>query len=77
MTPDDVRNEHLKLIANWLNALATGIFTVGAFIPAGQMIFNILPAGADLSLVVGTGLVCIGVGFAIHLAAHMFLGGLR
>src|SRR5256885_1983849 len=36
MTDDEIRNEQLKLLANWGNTLATGILTVGSFIPAAN-----------------------------------------
>ncbi|WP_024517923.1 hypothetical protein [Bradyrhizobium sp. Tv2a-2] len=77
MTEDEVRNEHLKLVANWLNTLATGVMTAGVFVPAAQEIFNILPAATDNGLVVGIGMVCFALAFGIHIVAHLFLGGLR
>lgn len=60
MTPLERRNEHLKLVANWANTLATAIMTAGSFIPAAQFIYRILPEGTDLTLVYGAGIVCIG-----------------
>jgi hypothetical protein len=77
MTPQEIRNEHFKLIANWFNALATAVLTAGIFVPAAQFIFNLLPQGTDNGLVVGIGAVCLAVGFAIHFLGHVFLGGLR
>ena len=77
MTADERHNEHLKLVANWANTVATAIITAGTFIPAAQYIFNILPANTETGLVFGTGLICIGCGLAIHLFGHLFLGGLR
>ncbi len=77
MTEDERRNEHLKLVANWGNTLATGVITAGVFVPIAQEIFNILPPGTDFGLVAGIGIVCFTVGLCIHLVAHLFLGGLR
>jgi amino acid transporter len=77
MTVDDIRNEHLKLIANWLNTLAAAIITAGTFVPAAQFIFDVLPQGTDNGLLVGIGAVCVVFGFAVHLAGHVFVGGLR
>jgi len=77
VTPDEIRNEHLKLSATWLNNLSAGIIAAGTFVPAAQVIFNLLPLGTDNGLVVGVGLVCFVTGFAIHLAGHVFLGSLR
>jgi hypothetical protein len=77
MTPDERRNEHLKLVANWSNTVATAIIAAGTFIPAAQFIFHLLPTNTETGLVFGTGLVCIVSGLAIHLFGHVFLGGLR
>ena len=77
MTSDEIRNEHLKLIANWLNMLAAAVMMAGTFVPAAQFIFNILPLGTDSGLLIGIGAVCVVFGFAVHLAGHVFLGGLR
>jgi hypothetical protein len=77
MTPVERRNEHLKLVANWTNTIATAIITAGTLLPAAQFIFNILPANTDTGLVFGTGLVCIAVGAGIHLFGHLFIGSLR
>jgi hypothetical protein len=40
MTPTERANEHLKLVANWLNTVATAIIAAGAFVPAAQFIFG-------------------------------------
>ena len=47
MTPAERANEHLKLVANWLNTVATAIIAAGAFVPAAQFVFGVLPAGAN------------------------------
>jgi hypothetical protein len=77
MTPDDHRNERLKLMANWSNTIATAIVTVGTFIPIAQFIYGILPAGTDPNLVNAGAFICLGMGLLIHLAGQWFLGGLR
>jgi hypothetical protein len=78
MTPLERRNEHLKLVANWSNTLATAIMTAGSFIPAAQFLYGILdPAKIDVTLVYGAGVICIGVGVLIHLFGQWMLGGLR
>ena len=38
MTRQEILNEHFKLVANWFNTLATGVFTAGVFVPAVQFI---------------------------------------
>src|SRR6516162_883731 len=70
-------DERLELVANWLNDLATALFTVGALIPAGQLIFNIPPQSTDNGLVVGVGIICIIFGLGIHLVGHFVLGELQ
>ena len=77
MTPTERANEHLKLVANWLNTVATAIIAAGAFVPAAQFVFGVLPPGANPIAVYGMGLICIGSGVLIDLAGHQFLGGLK
>jgi len=77
MTDDEILNERLKLLANWGNTLATGILTIGSFIPAAQFIYGILPDTTEASLVWISAVVCIPVGISIHLAGQWILGGLR
>ena len=77
MTDEERRNEHMKLVANWCNTLATGVITAGVFVPIAQEIFNILPKDTDFGLVAGIGVVCFAVGLGIHIVAHLFLGALR
>jgi hypothetical protein len=47
MTPDERRNERLKLTANWANTIGTAIITAGTFIPAAQFIYGVLPKETD------------------------------
>ena len=55
MTNDERTNERLKLVANWLNTLATGVIAAGVFVPAANEIFNILPSGTDFGQSWGSG----------------------
>ena len=75
VTPEERANEHVKFFANWLNTIGTGIMTAGCFVPIFQKIFDFLPAGTDVNLVYASGIVCFVLGAAIHLVAHLFLGG--
>ena len=77
MTEEDKHNERLKLAANWMNTISTGILTVGALIPSAQFVFGILPLGIDQGLVYGSGVGCIGVGIFLHLAGQWILGYLE
>ena len=77
LTREERQNEHLKLMANWTNTLATAIVTAGCFVPAAQEIFGFLPQGTSLALVYGTGAICVGVGVLLHLLGHLILRGLQ
>lgn len=77
MTEEDRRNERLKLAATWMNTLATGIITVGTFIPSAQFVFGILPQGLDSGLIYGSGFGCVGAGILLHLIGQWILGHLE
>lgn len=77
MTDEDRSNERVKLFASWMNTIATAIWTVGAFIPAGQFIYGLLPAGTDNALIYGLGVGCMGMGIFIHLSGQWILGYLE
>jgi hypothetical protein len=77
MTSEERRNESLKLVANWANTIATAIMTAGTFVPAAQFIYGILPQNANLTVVYGSGVICIGAGILIHLGGQWFLRGLE
>jgi hypothetical protein len=47
LTEDDRTNEHLKLLANWLNALATAVMAAGTFVPAANFLYDFLPKIAE------------------------------
>jgi hypothetical protein len=74
MTPQEIRNEHVKLFANWMNTAATAIIAAGTFVPAAQFIFRLLPATVDNGLVIGLGAVCVVVGIWLHFVGHLALG---
>lgn len=77
MTPEDRQNERFKLGANWFNALAVAVVSVGAFVPLGQEIYGFLPVGTDPTLVYAVTPICIAAGLFLHLAGQWLLGGLQ
>ncbi|WP_247300473.1 hypothetical protein [Bradyrhizobium sp. 179] len=77
MTPQEIRNERLKLFANWLNTLGAAIITAGTFVSAAQFIFGLLPKDTDNGLVVGMALTSIAGGFVLHLFGQLTLAALR
>lgn len=72
-----VRNERVKLTANWLNALATALVAAGLFAPAAAILYGLsqLPTGFAYILAVAVG--CLSMGTAIHLIGRAVLGRLR
>lgn len=77
MTPEEIRNERLKLAANWCNTMATAVLTAGLFVPAAQLLFGLLPANTDIGLVYLTGGVCVLAGAGLHFLGQLTLGGLE
>lgn len=77
MTPQEIRNERLKLFANWLNTLGAAIITAGTFVSGAQFIFGLLPNGTDNGLVVGMALTSVAGGFVLHLFGQLTLAALR
>ena len=72
-----VRNERIKLTANWLNALATALLAAGAFAPAAAFLYglSILPAGGfALGVLVAA---CFAFSACLHFAGWTVLGRLR
>jgi len=72
-----VHNERTKLMANWLNALATALVAAGVFAPIAALIYGLsqMPQGGPpLSLVM---LSCFAGGAFLHWMARAVLGRLR
>ncbi|MGN6682630.1 MAG: hypothetical protein ACTHKD_01315 [Devosia sp.] len=72
-----VWNERLKLLANALDRLSTGCFSVGGITPFAALVFANQPSGLSaLQFAVAT--ACwILFGFGLHLLAQEALKGLR
>ena len=77
LTPDERRNERLRLLANWFNTLGTAIVTAGTFVPLAQFVYGVLPPSTPAGLIYSSGVVCIVTGLLIHLLGQWILGGLR
>jgi hypothetical protein len=74
MNDNDRNNEIQKLIANWLNTLATGFIVAGTFVPAFQYIYGLLPKDTDWALPVFLGCGCALFGIFLHLLGQLILG---
>ena len=72
-----VRNERVKLTANWLNALAAGIVVTGAIAPLVAALYGVPgPAQASPASITVLTLVWVAAGIALHLSARRLLGRL-
>jgi hypothetical protein len=72
-----VRNERLKLTANFCNIVASAIIVTGAMGPLVTLLYSRMFAGTDPAEVVVGSLVCLLVGGSIHLYGQAVLGGLE
>jgi hypothetical protein len=72
-----VHNERIKLTANWLNTLATGLIAAGVFAPGIAVLYGLSSLSLG-SLFVATVLAsCLALGVTIHLVALMLLARMR
>ncbi len=68
-----VHNERVKLTATFLNGLGIAAFAVGGLAPS----LAAVNAGSGPTFFTAiVGVVCIGLAFALHLAARRILGRL-
>jgi hypothetical protein len=71
-----IRNERVKLLANWLNTIATGVITVGIFTPLVLRIYEIGEPTKNDSFVNALLVVCIAAALGIHLLGQLLLEAL-
>lgn len=78
MSPDDIHNERLKLFANWMNALGSGIVITGGVAPIIAGIVGLRPTAEINPFVLGAlSLIWILVGFGLHWLARRSLRSLK
>ena len=70
---EQVRNERIKFVASWCNAIATGILTVGVFTPMAVKLYGIGEPPKNGDLLSYLPYVCIAGAFILHLLGHWFL----
>ncbi|MDI3469737.1 MAG: hypothetical protein OJF62_001800 [Pseudolabrys sp.] len=72
-----IHNERAKLLANWLNTLATALIAAGVFAPAAALVYGApsLSLPVDRLLLLATG--CFAVGGILHVLGWLALGRLR
>ncbi len=73
---DQIRNEHIKLFANWCNTIAAGIITVGVFTPLAVQLYGIGGQLKNADVLNYLGWVCILAAVALHLLAQWALEAL-
>jgi hypothetical protein len=71
--PDQIRNEHIKLFANWTNTVATAMLAVGVFTPLAIKFYGIGEPAKKGDLLVYLPWVCICAAVALHLGGQLIL----
>lgn len=72
--PGIVRNESLKLVANWLNAASVAVIGAGVFAPIVYHIYGFGPRMDNPAVIWSLVLICICVGVALHLVGRAAIG---
>ena len=70
-----VKNERIKLVASTLNAIGLGLAATGAIVPSITYLSGAEPVKSPLSAVLGV--ICVALAFALHILAHIVLGGTK
>lgn len=68
-----IRNEQLKLTANYLNGLAIGTFIVGTIGPVISVTYTDNEASWTIIVVA---FLCFAISAGLHVAGRLILGGL-
>ena len=73
------RNERRKLLATWLNTLASATVTVGVLAPAAGILYGFSIPGADRTpwLLAVLPVAWFSLGVALHLVARKVAGGIE
>jgi ABC-type uncharacterized transport system permease subunit len=70
-------NEQLKLLANYLNALAAAFVSVGLIGPLFALFYGIVAAGVTATTIAAGIMVCLFMSAALHVAGRAILGGIQ
>jgi hypothetical protein len=73
---DQIRNEHIKLFANWCNTIAVGIITVGVFTPLAVQLYGIGEQLKRADLLNYLAWICVLAAVALHSIAQWALEAL-
>jgi amino acid transporter len=74
---EDKFNEHLKLVASWLNSLSMAVMVAGTVVPTFQFFYGFLPQNVDPLVIYLGGVISVICGLFIHVGGHRVLGGLQ
>jgi hypothetical protein len=72
-----VHNERTKLLAGWLNALATAVIAAGILAPVAALLYGLATPGREALYLPILIAVCLGFGAALHFVGRAILGRLR
>ncbi|MDO9442067.1 MAG: hypothetical protein Q7T73_14350 [Beijerinckiaceae bacterium] len=71
-----VKNETLKLMANWCNAASITVGGAGVFVPILSKYYRFGPPLSETESIWGLIVLCALLSLGLHLLGQMFLGGL-
>jgi hypothetical protein len=72
-----IRNERLKLTANWLNAISTAVMAAGVLGPGAYVLLDLGTKKLDPIYTLRAVLICVVVSVALHAIGRAFLGELQ
>jgi hypothetical protein len=71
-----VKNESLKLIANWCNGASIAVGGAGVVVPILSKYYHFGPPIDDAESVWSLAVICGTLAIGLHLFGQLFLGGL-
>jgi hypothetical protein len=74
---NSIRNEQLKLTANWFNAVSVAVMTAGALAPAAYMLLDLGTKQLDPINTARAALCCVVISAGLHIVGRVLLGELE
>ena len=72
-----IRNERLKLTANWMNAFSIAVMTAGVLGPIAYFLFGLGTKPVNPIYIVEVALCCVVVSVGLHMIGRALLGELE
>lgn len=66
-------NEQTKLLASFFNTVAAAFVTTGVLAPVVTVIYGLGGISLNISLVIGSSIICIMMSAGLHVAGRRFL----